>query len=82
MYHIYVNEQMVQSVENINQISAIIEQSLQSDSTAWICIKQIDSVDPLPALLLPLLLPFPSVEHTTSPQIQALTPADIIDTLK
>lgn len=77
MYHIYVNDSLHQSVENINQVGAIVEQALQANPNAWINVKDLEVGEPLPTVALPLATPHPSIEFLTIPQIQALTPEEI-----
>ena len=77
MYHIYVNESLYHSVENVNQVGAIVEQALQANPNAWINVKDLEAGEPLPTVLLPLAAAHPSIEFMTIPQIQALTPEEI-----
>jgi len=77
MYHIYVNDSLHQSVENINQVGAIIEQALQANPNAWINVKDLANDQPLPIVALPLATPHPSIEFLTVPQIEALTPEQL-----
>lgn len=77
MYHIYVNDSLHQSVENINQVGAIVEQALQANPNAWINVKDLATDQPLPIVALPLATPHPSIEFLTVPQIEALTPEQL-----
>ena len=77
MYHIYVNDSLHQSVENINQVGAIVEQALQDNPNAWINVKDLATDQPLPIVALPLATPHPSIEFLTVPQIEALTPEQL-----
>jgi hypothetical protein len=79
MYHIYVNDSLHQSVENINQVGAIVEQALQANPNAWVNVKDLATDQPLPIVALPLATPHPSIEFLTIPQIQALTPEEVAD---
>jgi hypothetical protein len=77
MYHIYVNDSLHQSVENINQVGAIVEQALQDNPNAWINVKDLATDQPLPIVALPLATPHPSIEFLTVPEIEALTPEQL-----
>lgn len=77
MYHIYVNDSLHQSVENINQVGAIVEQAIQANPNAWINVKDLATDQPLPIVALPLATPHPSIEFLTVPQIEALTPEQL-----
>lgn len=77
MYHIYVNDSLHQSVENINQVGATVEQALQANPNAWINVKDLATDQPLPIVALPLATPHPSIEFLTVPQIEALTPEQL-----
>jgi len=77
MYHIYVNDTLHQSVEDINQVGAIVTAALQSNPNAWVNVKDLASDQPLPIVALPLATPHPSIEFLTIPQIQALTPEEV-----
>jgi len=77
MYHIYVNDTLHQSLEDINQVGAIVTAALQSNPDAWINIKDLASDQPLPNVLLPLATLHASIEFLTIPQIQALTPEEL-----
>jgi len=76
MYHIYVNDILHQSVEDINQVGVIVTAALQSNPDARINVN-LASDQLLPIVTLPLATPHPSIESLTIPQIQSLTPEEV-----
>ena len=77
MYHIYLNSSFFRSVDDVEQVGPLVVQTLKDNPDAWINIRDLHELEPLPKVALPLPLGDASLLNLTEPEIRALTPDEV-----